>query len=1040
MSKKTSKIQMDARKFLRAINTSAQGRIAFFNEAVRKLGEEDGSLYRLTALGTANLIYDDVHTHQYYVAHIGRLGKSNRFKIHNVREIEITESEKPKLFGKNCLDLVEAICEDNHKEAQKVWNLLHRQRFRGCVIPESGMVTSKDGIAHHITTKTADKLDTSGLADAIATNLTDRVDLHEGQIYCGVFNESGDDVVLPVTELTIKKTIARDLKRVAMEAVQSESFQRLVKSIAGRVAKKQLPESVEIAAKFLNEQQEFSSLTYPEFKTLVEDTLATQLVLNPFIAEDTAKLMYQTNIRVNRQSILEAWRNAALQTSSSEFLYNVEILSESKDFGTAYSQFLENLLNEDENHYAPEENRRWAYVNFLKHTAEQLDANKTKEPGKDTSDREALVDRVLDLSRELENEDSGHDVLLRADQMFAELREKLGDVIDTLYDYDTDPDDEEGMDELSPEGDMMQLPEVGSPGGGGAGGLGLGGDLDLGGGLGGEDDLGLGGEDDLGLGGGEDLGLGGEAGDAGGELDLAAGLPESKDRGYVPVEKMDVNELTKEYETWYTDGQIWLESEGFDECFTEMQRLIRRCTEIGEPATHLREGFEQMRDVMVAEGNDILRESKDEYSSTVSAFDLDDLDIDFNSYRPSLGEDLSGKGTRMDDLQGEGGVQTEKPKSADGRKGHKSAGSGGPEGEPGVDASDQGEQGIDPSSSGKLSDKGKRMDDLQGEGGVQTGKPKPDGMKSGGHKAMSEGEMPFCPECNKKKESCECDGGGDGEDDKKDIQDDQYRDATDGYDDAGPDAGECKRFGAVKEGKCRCADHCQCDGSCKCDDDCQCPVNEDAMVAISTDEPLSGMGDLIDKMIDKMREGGDLPDEEGLDFDDEAEMGMPDEDEFTVIDDEHTDEGMEVEEEPDADEDTGDDDDEDEDPHAAALARKGDDDDEDFQERIERELDSVEEAKHEGVMGKDTGTSMSKDHQKGKGVAEKGGKLKDKGHGMDEFQDGKGVADGKGSLKDKGSRMDDLQGSGGVQKKGVTSENKNRKSQKSRKRGKKRRR
>ena len=90
------KVKMDSRKFLGALNESAQARVAFFTEKVEEMGRSAGRQWRLAALRTNDLFIEDVKNQSYYLAEHSKT--QGKISINNIRAIEIVEGEKAGLF------------------------------------------------------------------------------------------------------------------------------------------------------------------------------------------------------------------------------------------------------------------------------------------------------------------------------------------------------------------------------------------------------------------------------------------------------------------------------------------------------------------------------------------------------------------------------------------------------------------------------------------------------------------------------------------------------------------------------------------------------------------------------------------------------------------------------------------------------------------------------------------------------------------------------------------------------------------------------
>jgi hypothetical protein len=247
------------------------------------------------------------------------------------------------------------------------------------------------------------------------------------------------------------------------------------------------------------------------------------------------------------------------------------------------------------------------------------------------------------------------------------------------------------------------------------------------------------------------------------------GLPESK---MTPVEKMGVSALLEELEAWRVHGETYLSEDGYDSCYSDMQRYVKRCIEIGPKANVIRENFEGMRDLMVRTGNQVLEDLNDDpYADSVLAAlngsdrllennNSSDPERDPNFWDQKLptsedrinrdyrhvvieGEqpyEASGglsdsSGLRMDDLRGEGGVADKSPTKSDGRSAGGSA-AGYHARQKGQGVAKKGAKPVD-GRKGEASTSGSaggslRMDDLAGGGGVQEhGVGSSDGRKAG---------------------------------------------------------------------------------------------------------------------------------------------------------------------------------------------------------------------------------------------------------------------------------------------------------------------
>lgn len=632
-------INMDARNFLRAINSSAQSKVVFFENVVRRLGTEAKRNFRLVALQPANLMFEDVDTNAYYLGDIKKDGQ--RFTINNIKRVNVVEEKKADLFAKNCTDLVGAISESDFKAADRVFTKIELQRFRSRVIPESGWITTRDGEARKIQVEgdavTEDRI--PQIVKAFTQAISDSVEVSDGLVVSGTFNETGEQFTLPVDEFTRRRIVARRMKQVAESAYKSPNFQKLVGNIAGLVSGKKVAEAVEVAAKFLKEEQEFCLLTQNEMKALVDNSLASQGEFNPFLIEDVSTLMYRTNAKVNRDNILECWTKTAQKAQNANLLTQAKSLSEAKNFANDYGVFLEGLFNEDGDVNA---NRAKAYLVSLKVVKSVLSH---------IEGQEQLVSDIDKMVQGLTSGEPSTDIIYQAEELIAGISDTIIDRVQTLENYNQMPgvEDQEpleaGADE--PQGEPVPLPE-------------------------------LGGEDELDLSGG-DPGMDAAAAPApaaGAALDqqLVGAAAESKNKdkkalnesAFTPIEKMTSMELEEELLSWKTDGHIYLKEDGFEDCFNQLNRYIDRCGAMGANGKGLREAFEQIRDVVIEEGNDVCLDlPEDPYAGKISLKEGAKIDSDYKPLSEELGG-MSGPAkmlTAGGDKSGMSELQTGKPVS-----------------------------------------------------------------------------------------------------------------------------------------------------------------------------------------------------------------------------------------------------------------------------------------------------------------------------------------------------------------------------------------
>jgi hypothetical protein len=618
---------MDARNFLRAINNSAQSKVVFFESVVRRLGQEAKKNFKLVALHPTSLYFEDVSTHQYYVGDIKKDGV--RFLVDNIKRINVIEEKKADLFDKNCVDLINAIAEQDYKSAEKVFNKIELQRFRSRVIPESGFVMTRDNEVRKINLNngTVKEDCIPQIVKAFADAVTDNVELSEGQVVRGTFMETGEQFIIPIDEYTRRRVVARKMRQVAENAHHFPSFQKLVSTVASKVIDQKVAEAVELAAKFLKEEQEFCLLGAAGMRQLVESALASQMEFNSFLVNDVATLMHKTNLKVNHDTIVECWAKTAQKSQNAELLIKTRSLSEAKDFDAEYELFLETIFNETGD---IDSNRAKAYLTSLRVIKSVLGH---------MEGQEQLTQDMTRMIGALETDQPATDVVMQAEELLASLSDEIVGRVENLGNFDSMPGVEE--EPMSPEDEQEEEAPVPLPE------------------LGGEEET-----PDLGLPGGAPagapMGAAPEPAMAGMESKKKAAEPLSEG-DFTSVEKMSLIELQEELLGWKTDGHIFLKEDGFEDCYGQLNRIIDRCMAIGPTADTVRENFEEIRDVVIDSGNDVsLDLPEDPYAGSVNL--KENVKIKSN-YAP-IAEDLGGvsgpeKGPKHGgDASGMGELQT----------------------------------------------------------------------------------------------------------------------------------------------------------------------------------------------------------------------------------------------------------------------------------------------------------------------------------------------------------------------------------------------
>jgi quinol monooxygenase YgiN len=130
---------------------------------------------------------------------------------------------------------------------------------------------------------------------------------------------------------------------VAVNAYLSEGFQSRIEHLAALISQDQVEQAVENVATFLKEEQEFSLLDLNETQRLAGNALAAKGCFNAILAEDVGKLIYRTGCRVNRDVIIENWRQVARLSEYAPFVENIRILEESKEFEKDYQDWTDGL-------------------------------------------------------------------------------------------------------------------------------------------------------------------------------------------------------------------------------------------------------------------------------------------------------------------------------------------------------------------------------------------------------------------------------------------------------------------------------------------------------------------------------------------------------------------------------------------------------------------------------------------------------------------------------------------------------------------------
>lgn len=542
---KDNVVNLDSRKFLGAINSSAQAKVAFFEERVQKMGQAAGKNWQLVALREQDLFFEDADSNKYYIAeHTTDHGKVN---ISNIRQINIFEKEKQAVFEDACVKLINAIEENDQRGMQAMFNTMKKHRFSGRSIPCSGVIQCRDGVVRHVSVATESAIEEDvrpKLIQAIVEGLRDRVIVENGTVLSASFND-GSPVRLPVTKWAARKLVAKRMRDTANNAFWSEGFQKRLVRTSSFIAEGKIEEAVKFLSPFLDEMEEFTLLSRNQVQNLVENALATQAIFNQQLCDDTATLFYRTNLRINRNKIIDEWKAIARNAEHPVLAENVQILSESKNFEAAYDKFL-NLI------FEAISNREVA----AEALATTLGVLKDKTPRiKESHDLTSKLDGLIARLKDPNFDDAA---IYEAEDLIATIQEELA-ANDTLNSFDQIPGGNDGglADELTADlGDESQqqgqgqgapVININSPliqVGGTSGGAGED-DLGIEGGGIGEEPAPEEGEDlDVGMNAGEEDELAQLLGGQGG----AGGLGESKRRGKAIKESRPVHYEMKDEE------------------------------------------------------------------------------------------------------------------------------------------------------------------------------------------------------------------------------------------------------------------------------------------------------------------------------------------------------------------------------------------------------------------------------------------------------------------------------------------------------------
>jgi hypothetical protein len=525
----TSKVRMDARKLLSAINQGHSSSVALTESKLSKIGENSGRDFKLISLHNNYILFEDVKSSKIYRA---KYDDVKSFNLSEVTEIVVVDEKKEHTFDKACSALVEAVenmDEEGDNQINKIFSQFEKGLCSPRVIPESGVVKTRDGNTHKI--HVSDRIIDENIYPVLRNIIKEAVDNKSMVISEGVVKSGDTEFKLPINELTKRQVIARHMCTVAEAAYKSNGFKSLIKSAAGHLSNKNVRGAIDLSKKFFKESQEFAVLGKRQFNSLIENAMYANGIFNHKLQQDTAKVLWETNCLINRKDIINEWKTAARSTGIKEFIENTKILEDTSNnptmFSETYDKFLGAILNEDRSTKAI---KAQAYLNMLK-----LLKNVVAGSDADQAVEQTIDDLMVRLESDLNAVDDA--TLYEVEDLLATVGTDLVSDVDTLSDFDTIPEpageDTFGMDadlEGEFEGDMGE---------GDFGGMGGMGGEDMGGDFGGE----MGGEDL----GGEDMG-----GDFGGEMggeDLGGEGEEFGEEGEEEEEELPFESLAKSGKT-----------------------------------------------------------------------------------------------------------------------------------------------------------------------------------------------------------------------------------------------------------------------------------------------------------------------------------------------------------------------------------------------------------------------------------------------------------------------------------------------------------
>lgn len=622
--KQVSQKTMDARAFLRTINEGVGAKLEFFSNQIREIGKKSGKNFELVSLNKNSLIYEDVDTNTYFEADIKR--NKNRYAILGSRKIVVNESKKDELFTQFCQDLVEAIDKNDYARADQVFNKIEASRFRRTVIPESGIVKTRDGNVRKVSVSNKQLAEDTRkkIINTVTEAVMNNYDVtSDGNIVHAFFTDS-DKLEFPVNETLRRVVLARHMRVVAESAWKKDGFQSFIKNVSGLISKRKVEEAVDLSAKFLKEWQEFCLLTQAELNTLVENALSSLGVFNSVLIEHTAALIHRTNLKVNKDAILDSWHKTAQVANDLKILTAVETLRESSDFGVGYDSFLSKVLNESVDTDMVQMALRFAR-NAMSKQGEAAD-----------NDTIEHIDNLI--SRLEKNETADRAVRDEAEEILAGVSTELMGRTEDLNDFDQIPGAEDEEELVAPEGAIEDTDE---------GDLGL----DIGGGEEGGEDLG-GGED-------FDLDFGDEGEEGAGEEEMAGVGAGGEEELSLEDKKRVVAQSKKLYEGTTKNFSKLLKSRGPEYILENVDEMLSKLERVGPLAAELQAKWEELKNELssivgspmgdmggmdMGMGDTAGDMPSDEYASGMSDMGCDDAVVLDTEYTGEEEPEMGGEG------------------------------------------------------------------------------------------------------------------------------------------------------------------------------------------------------------------------------------------------------------------------------------------------------------------------------------------------------------------------------------------------------------